>query len=145
MTYRRISVNNGITNPPLFTHNLLSDFWVQQAKLSGTFPPYNLVKNEDNTKYILTLAVAGYGPNDISVSVEDNELIITGKLEPKNLPESMSYVHKGIAERMFTKTFPLGEYIEVTNVNYENGILEVYLELNLPEHKKPKKFNIITK
>lgn len=141
MTYRRINLDdvNSLLNFP--TTNI-HDFWNQQAKQSGTYPPYNLTKNEDSTKFNLTLAVAGFDPTDIDVSVKENKLIITGKVQPKNLPEGTSYVHKGIAERVFTKEFTLGEYVEVEGVTYKNGLLDISLHLIVPEHKKPKKFNI---
>ena len=138
-TYRRINFDSAF---PTFPYNALTDFWTEQAKQSGSYPPYNLTKNSESTEFNLTLAVAGFGPDDIDVSVEENQLIIKGKVEPKNLEEGVTYVHKGIAERAFTRTFTLGEHVEVKGVAYSNGILDVKLELVVPEHKKPKKFVI---
>jgi molecular chaperone IbpA len=127
---------------PTFSYDTLATIWTEQAKKSGTYPPYNLTKNSESTEFNLTLAVAGFGPEDIDVSVEDNQLIIKGKVEPKALESGVTYVHKGIAERTFTRTFTLGEHVEVKGVSYVNGLLDVHLALVLPEHKKPKKFVI---
>ena len=142
MTLRRINLD--ATIPSLF-YNDVASFWTQEAKLTGTFPPYNLSKNSDSTQFHLELAVAGFGPDDVEVSVEDNQLVIKGKTNNQGLDDRYTYAHKGIAERSFTRTFTLGEYVEVKEVTYKNGILDVYMELVLPEHKKPKKFEINSK
>lgn len=147
MTVRRINLDNTFN---LFdtvfgsgAYNQLPNFWAEQAKLSGNFPPYNLTKNEDSTQFNLTLAVAGFAPSDIDVSVRDNQLIIAGEIKQKETTDSKeTFVHRGIAERSFKKTFDLGEYVEVQNVSYKNGMLHVHLALVLPESKKPKKFQI---
>lgn len=148
-TVRRINLDNPMN---LFdsvfgsgSYHQLPNIWAEQAKVTGNFPPYNLTKNEDATQYNLTLAVAGFDPEDIDVSVENNKLMIKGQAQAKNLPDGVSYVHKGIAERVFTKEFSLGEYVEVTSVTYENGLLDISLQLRVPEHKKPKKFSIAIK
>jgi molecular chaperone IbpA len=147
MTIRRINLDNldATLPPPLFSYNDVTSFWTQEAKLNGSFPPYNLSKNLDSTAFNLKLAIAGFGPEDISVSVEDNHLIIKGDAETLTLDAGNTYVHKGIAERSFTRSFTLGDYVEVKDVSYKNGILDVYMELVLPEHKKPKLFQITNK
>lgn len=147
---RRINLDNGnnpfalfdsVFGPGAYSH--LPQFWTEQAKLTGNFPPYNLSKNEDSTKFNLQLAVAGFGPEEIDVSVNDNQLTISGEIKKKETLSSKEiYVHRGIAERSFKKTFDLGEYVEVQNVSYSNGMLSISLALILPESKKPKKFLI---
>jgi molecular chaperone IbpA len=139
MNYRRITLDP--LSFPLFNYDNVTSFWNEQAKQSGTYPPYNLTKSEDS-KFNITFAVAGFAPEDLEVTVEDNQLHVKGKAEPKPLPEGVTYVHKGIAEREFIRSFTLGEYVEVTDVDYKNGMLSIDLELVLPESKKPKKFNI---
>lgn len=139
MTYRRISLDP--ISFPLFNYDNLTTFWQEQAKQSGTYPPYNLTKSEDS-KFNLTFAVAGFSPEDLEVTVEDNTLNIKGKMQPKSLSDGVTYVHKGIAEREFTRSFTIGEYVEVKTVEYKNGMLSIDLEMVLPESKKPKKFNI---
>jgi len=144
MTLRRINLDTP-TFPSLYFNNDVTSFWTQEAKLAGSFPPYNLTKNSDSTQFNLKLALAGFGPEDVDITVEDNQLIIKGKAVSQPLDDGSVYVHKGIAERSFTRTFTLGDYVEIKEVTYKNGILDVYMELVLPEHKKPKKFDIVTK
>jgi molecular chaperone IbpA len=140
MTYRRFTLNPPLSFP-LFNYDNLTSFWNEEAKLSGTYPPYNLTKSVDN-KFNITFAVAGFAPEDLEVTIEDNKLHIKGKSQTKPLSEGVAYVHKGIAEREFTRTFTLGEYVEVKNLAYKNGMLSIDLEMVLPESKKPKKFAI---
>lgn len=130
---------------PLSYSTRLSDLWVNQAKETGTFPPYNITRTEDSTKWKLTMALAGYAPDDIDVTVEHNQLTIRGDVN-KSVDDKYSYnVHKGIAERSFTRTFTLGEHVEVKKVFFKNGMLDIELELVLPESKKPRKLTISTK
>lgn len=123
----------------------LATYWNQQAKMSGSFPPYNILNNDDNTEFVLSLAVAGFSADDLEVTVKENKLIIKGEMKEKELSHGFAYTHKGIAERSFTRTFNINEYIEVKGVTYSNGMLDVSLHLVLPESKKPKKFQINTK
>lgn len=146
MTVRRINLDNPLN---LFesvfgsgAYNQLPNYWMEQAKSAGNFPPYNLTKNEESTKFTLTLAVAGFAPADLDVSVRDNQLVISGEIKQKEDTSGLKFVNRGIAERTFTKVFDLGEYVEVKNVTYKNGLLIVNLALELPEAKKPKKFSI---
>lgn len=123
----------------------IATYWNEQAKVSGSFPPYNIVKNEDNSEFVLSMAVAGFSKEELDVTVKDNKLIIKGEMQAKELPFGFAYAHKGIAERSFVRNFTLNEYIEVKDVNYTNGMLDVTLQLVLPESKKPKKFQITSK
>ena len=86
-----------------------------------------------------------FSPEDLDVTVKDNKLIIKGEMQAKELPFGFAYAHKGIAERSFVRNFTLNEYIEVKDVTYTNGMLDVTLQLVLPESKKPKKFQITSK
>lgn len=127
------------------TTQTLATYWNEQAKTTGSFPPYNLLTNKDNSEFILSMAVAGFSPDDLDVSVKDKRLIIKGEVIKKEEPEGFSYSHKGIAERSFTRQFTLGEYVEVQDVSYNNGVLNIKLTLVIPESKKPKKFAITSK
>lgn len=103
-----------------------------------SYPPYNLVEiDEDN--YELSLAVAGFKKDEIEITVDNGNLIIKGE-KPED--ENQNIVHKGIATRKFTRTFALGEYMEVDRAEMADGILIVYLERNIPEEKKPKTIKI---
>lgn len=106
---------------------------------SVSYPPYNVIKFDEDT-YSLDLAVAGFDKEDIDISVKDNNLIIKGEKKP--VEEEGEYVYRGIATRKFTRSFALGEYMEVAEANVKNGILSVYILRVVPEEKKPKQISI---
>ena len=102
------------------------------------YPPYDIIKlNED--KYKLSLAVAGFSKDDINVSIDNGTLIIKGELVEATDAE---IVHKGIAGRKFTRTFALGEYMEVTGAEMEDGMLNIDIDRIVPEEKKPKTIKV---
>ena len=103
------------------------------------YPPYNIAKKEDDV-YEVTLAVAGFKKDDIDISLEDGTLVIKG--ESNVLDESAEYLHKGIAERNFIRTFKLAEFVEVKEAKLEDGILRVSLFRNVPDAMKPQKIKI---
>ena len=103
------------------------------------YPPYNFAKKEDDV-YEVTLAVAGFKKDDIDISLEDGTLVIKG--ESNVLDESVEYLHKGIAERNFIRTFKLAEFVEVKEAKLEDGILRVSLFRNVPDAMKPQKIKI---
>ena len=103
------------------------------------YPPYNIAKKEDDV-YEVTLAVAGFKKDDIDISLEDGTLVIKG--ESNVLDESVEYLHKGIAERNFIRTFKLAEFVEVKEAKLEDGILRVSLFRNVPDAMKPQKIKI---
>jgi molecular chaperone IbpA len=105
------------------------------SKVNNTaFPPYDLLKlDEDN--YQLTLAVAGFTREDLTVSIEDGSLWITGEITEVTDAE---IVHKGIAARKFTRIFELSEYMEVSSVELKDGMLHIRVVRNLPKEKQPK-------
>lgn len=108
------------------------------------YPPYNLVRVSEN-KYVLSMAVAGYSIDDISIEKAGNTLKIVGQ-RPSFLEEqSEDYLHRGIALRNFTREFPLINYMEVTNVYLRNGLLEIEMEYKLPDELAPKQIEIKTK
>lgn len=111
---------------------------VQLASRQTNYPPYDLLKlDEDN--YKLSLAVAGFSKNDIDVSVDNGTLVIKGELEEVS---DDKVIHKGIAGRKFTRTFALGEYMEVTGAELKDGLLSISIERIIPEDKKPKSIKI---
>ena len=104
-----------------------------------TYPPHNVVKEED-LKYSLELAVAGFKQEHIDIEVKDHVLTIAGN-RPARRPQD-KYVHKGISARNWNKSFRLSEYTEVTGADLTDGILTVGLEVVLPEEKRPRKISI---
>lgn len=104
------------------------------------YPPYNISKDNDDI-YEITLAVAGFKKTDIDIELENGTLIITGKSEVLDSDEK-EYLHKGIAERNFVRTFKLAEYVEVKKASLEDGILRVSLFRNIPDAMKPQSIEI---
>ena len=102
------------------------------------YPPYDILKLDEDT-YKLSLAVAGFSKDDINVSVDNGTLIVKGELAEVSDAE---IVHKGIAGRKFTRTFALGEYMEVTGAEMKDGMLHIDIDRIIPEDKKPKEIAI---
>ena len=105
---------------------------------SSAYPPYNIIKSKNN--YTITMAVAGFSEEEIDISLEENELLIKGISTISN--EKIEFLHKGIAARNFERKFQLAESIKVVNASYENGLLNIFLEREIPEHQKPRKIQI---
>lgn len=103
-----------------------------------TYPPYNLSKVDDN-KYLIELAVAGFGKQNIELELAEGTLKISGKIEGD---QASNYIHKGIATRPFERKFALEDHIEVKDASMVNGLLKIWLERIIPEHKKPKKIEV---
>ena len=118
---------------------------VNQIDLASTqtYPPYNILKTGDDTVEV-QVAVAGFTPGDIEVTVKEDTLIIIGeKITLEELPENYEYLHRGISGRKFIRTFPMTEYVEVLGAIVKDGILTVKLERIVPENKKPKSIAIV--
>ena len=103
-----------------------------------SYPPYNVVKIDEDT-YQLSLAIAGFSKDEVSVSVDNGSLVVKGE---KTEETENQILHKGIATRKFTRTFALGEYMEVDRAEMADGILNIFVERNIPEEKKPKAIKI---
>ncbi len=99
------------------------------------YPPYNIRKT-DELQYVIDLAVAGFGKEDIDVKYGDNTLTI--KSIKKEGKDDEKMVHKGISQRAFKRTFALADDLVVNNATLENGLLSVEIEKIVPEAKKPK-------
>ena len=108
-----------------------------------SYPPFNLKKTDEN-KYVIELAVAGFARQDIEMTLEDNKLVIKGKTvtDTGETDEVAEYLHKGIANRCFSRQFTLADNVEIHNAELLNGLLKVYLEHVIPEANKPKKIEI---
>ena len=111
---------------------------------STNYPPYNILKTGDNT-YKIEVAVAGFTQGEVTVSVNEGNLIITGEKSETELPEGISYEYQGISARKFIRTFTLADYVEVTDAVAKDGILTVTLERQIPEAMKPKTIAITYK
>lgn len=114
------------------------------AKSVPGYPPYNIKKVEEN-KYVIELAVAGFGKHDIDVELNEGVLSIKGNTTLDTLTRdgvNATYLHKGIADRAFTRNFTLADSVEIKNAELINGMLKIWLEAIIPDSKKPKKINI---
>ena len=105
---------------------------------SQSYPPYDLIKLNEDT-YRISIAVAGFSKENINVSVDNGTLIIKGEIVEVTDAE---IVHKGIAGRKFTRSFALGEYMEVTGAEMKDGMLHINIDRIIPEDKKPKIIDI---
>jgi molecular chaperone IbpA len=115
-----------------------ADMLANTAAAAG-YPPFNLKKTDENT-YVVEMAVAGFGKQDIEMTLEDNKLIINGKSSVDS--DNTQFLHKGISDRAFTRTFTLADNVVVNNAKMMNGLLKIWLEHIIPEDKKPKKIEI---
>ena len=104
------------------------------------FPPYNIVKTGDN-KYDVELALAGFNKKDIDVTVEDGVMTIKSIVTETKEKED-GVIHKGIAKRMFSKSFTIADDVEVKGAELKDGLLKVSLERIIPESRKAKTISI---
>ena len=107
------------------------------------YPPYNIEKaGEDN--YVLTLAVAGFGPDDLEIVARDNVLTVAGRAPQggNNGESTGSYLHRGIAGRAFERRFALADHIVVDGANLEHGLLQLTLKRVVPEALKPRRIPV---
>jgi molecular chaperone IbpA len=110
---------------------------IDTATSTTNYPPYNIVKTGENT-YEIHVAVAGFTQGEVTVNVNEGQLIIVGEKLSTDLPEGHTYEHQGISARRFIRTFTLADYVEVTSATSRDGILTVKLERQVPEAMKPK-------
>jgi molecular chaperone IbpA len=110
-------------------------------QVSNNYPPHNILRLEEN-EYVIQLAVTGFEKSEISVTVENNVLIVKGEsMTTDYAPEQ--YLHRGLATRDFVKEFPLAEHIEVVGAETKNCMLSIKLIRNVPESAKPKVIEIL--
>jgi len=105
----------------------------------GGYPPYNIESTGDNS-YRITMAVAGFTEDDVSIVQQENELVVTG--ETKKDSEQHQYLYRGIAGRPFERRFQLADHVKVTEARLENGLLQINLVRELPEALRPRKIQI---
>ena len=105
------------------------------------FPPYNIVKTGDN-EYDVELALAGFNKKDIDVTVEDGILTIKSIVKEAKDKKEDGVIHKGIAKRMFSKSFTIADDVEVKGAELKDGLLKVSLERIIPESRKAKTISI---
>ena len=107
-----------------------------EAAAAPSYPPYNIAKTGEDT-YTLTMAVAGFGPEDIELTVRDNTLFVAGRAGSEQ-PQS-ELLYRGIAGRAFERRFVLADHIVVDGADLKNGLLSVGLKRVVPEALKPRR------
>lgn len=106
---------------------------------STQWPPYDIEKVADD-QYRITMAVAGFAPDEIELTQHDTALLVTG--QRKDRDGERAYLHRGIASRGFRQTFNLADHVKVTGASMENGLLIVELKREVPEAFKPRRIAI---
>ena len=125
-----------MTKPALGAHPFLLGFEQLERLVERTaktdqasYPPYNIEQTGESA-YRITLAVAGFADEDLSITVEDNQLVVRGRTDDA---ADRVYLHRGIAARQFQRTFVLADGVDVTGATLDNGLLHVDLRRNVPE------------
>ncbi len=131
---------------PLFRHSVgfdrmqrLLDAAQQHDTSTTSYPPYNIEQAGENG-YRITMAITGFGEEDLDVTVKENILTIAGKLAVEE--GETTYLHRGIAGRAFERRFDLADHVIVVGANLVNGLLPIDLERQIPDEKNPRKIAI---
>lgn len=121
--------------------NMFDELMRVSAQQSSTnYPPYDIVQVNDD-EYMISIAVAGFGYDNLSVTKDKNILVIEGKHSREtvqNQDAAAKYLHKGISERGFRREFQLADHVDINGAHLELGILSVHLKREIPEEAKPK-------
>jgi len=106
------------------------------------YPPYNIVKI-DETNYAIQIAIAGFGKDDIEIETKENILSVrTKEKDESEVVDNTTYLHKGISNRAFKRTWQISDDVVVKGATFENGLLNIELERIIPEEKKPRLIEI---
>lgn len=127
-------------NRALIGFNRISnDFENRHVNSTTNYPPYNVIQRDENN-FEIEIAVAGFDKEDITVAVDQDQLIIKGNRTKDD--DSEKYIHRGLAARDFERAFTLVDHVEVGDAELTNGILRVKLTRIVPEALKPRLINI---
>jgi molecular chaperone IbpA len=107
--------------------------------VADNYPPFDIERQGDDA-YRITLAVAGFAPDEIDMTAQQNLLVVTGKKADND--DGRNYVHRGIAAREFERKFELADYVQVSGAKLENGLLTIDLVREVPEAMRPRKIAI---
>lgn len=102
------------------------------------WPPYDIAKNGEDD-YRISMAVAGFSPDELTITQEQNMLIVSGQ---KAGEDNGEYLHRGIANRAFQRRFELADHVRVSGANLVNGLLTIDLKREIPEEMKPRRIEI---
>jgi len=110
-----------------------------RADAGEGYPPFDLEKDGED-RYRITLAVAGFRPDDIEIIAQENQLTVTGRKADEEA--DARYLHRGIAARPFERRFQLADFVQVRSASFDNGLLTITLEREVPEAMKPRRIEI---
>jgi len=111
------------------------------ARTQENYPPFDLIKLGDND-YRIELAVAGFKPDEIDITAQQNVLIVSGNKGEESDDQGQNYVYRGIATRSFERRFALADHIQVLGADLKDGLLAIELKREIPEAMKPRKIDI---
>lgn len=109
-------------------------------QINNSYPPYNILKHDENS-YELEIAVTGFDKSEITVEIDQNQLVVKGERVREDSAETQ-YLHKGLATRDFTRSWTLAEHMEVGDGSIKNGVLTIALKRIVPEALKPRVLKI---
>ena len=110
------------------------------SQITDSYPPFDLVRDGED-RYRINMAVAGFRPDEVEVTAQQNLLVVTGR---KQDSDDSRYIHRGIAARDFERRFGLADYVQVKNAELKDGMLSIELVREIPEAMKPRKISIGT-
>jgi len=113
----------------------------QRPEADETWPPYD-IERQDEDRYSITMAVAGFAQDEILVMAEPNALLVEGRKSQDD--SGRNFLHRGIAQRAFRRQFDLADFVKVTGATLEHGLLRIELEREIPEAMKPRRIEIGT-
>ena len=111
------------------------------AQTQENYPPFDLIKLSDND-YRIELAVAGFKPDEIDITAQQNVLIVSGRRNEESEEQGNDYIYRGIANRSFERRFALADHIQVKGADLKDGLLAIELVREIPEAMKPRKIDI---
>ncbi|MGC6537266.1 MAG: Hsp20 family protein [Candidatus Puniceispirillaceae bacterium] len=121
--------------------SLMDSFFASAPTQQNSWPHYNVTKSGEHD-YRITMAVAGFSDDDLDITLQDNTLIISGKISQDDEAHA-TYLYRGIAGRQFEKKFQLADFIKIKGAQLKDGLLHVDLLREVPEALKPRKIDIV--
>ena len=121
--------------------NMVDSLFQAPDQSEPKWPPYNIEKRDD-TRYRITMAVAGFSEDDLDITTHEQKLIVIGRQAPSADEEERTYLYRGIAARQFERRFQLADFIRVDGASLKDGLLHIELVREVPEAMKPRKIDI---
>jgi molecular chaperone IbpA len=120
--------------------DLIND--TQRLDAQDNYPPYDILRTGENA-YRISIALAGFSPEEISITAQQNRLTVAGsRAEHEASSPEHEYLHQGISARPFERQFNLEDHVEVEGASFENGLLQIELARKIPEAMKPRRIEL---